>query len=141
MVGVLVFPRGGQGNSYAQPLCATLALGVHGAALVWGSPWGEGKWSHLRATQLSLRHPLNLSLRSYQESLLHSLRHLTLPQDVRTGSLESGSNAFPQVDAIKRGVLDQGKMASLGGVEEELGIGTLLAVPLTLSLYPHNPQG
>lgn len=39
-----------------------------------------------------------------------------------------------------QGSADLGMIASVGGMEEGLSTGTLLAVPLTLSLEPHTPS-
>ena len=49
-----------------------------------------------------------------------------------------GISAFLQADFVWRGVLDPGKMVSVGGVQEGLSTGPLMAVLLVLYPKPHN---
>ena len=44
-----------------------------------------------------------------------------------------------KADVVWSGVINLGKMASMGGVEEGLGTGALAAVPSAISWEPHNP--
>ena len=56
-----------------------------------------------------------------------------------TGNQEDRAVVFLQADAVWRGVLDPGKIASVGGMGEGLARGTLVAVPSALCLELCNP--